>query len=232
MFKTSLISLLLISFCFTKTLKAQETDGQLGGWYAYLWNTRFSESQWGLMGDLQYRSDRLVDNFSQYLLRAGINYSPEKSGLTFLTGYAYIDSGAFNDSDPKIWEHRLYQDVLFSQLLWQRLHLGHRLRFEERFVRNQDFRTRFRYFITARLPFNKSDLSKNALFAVALNETFINGQKQIGDGRTVGLFDRNRFGAGLGYSFTNTLRLETLYMRQSTENLNKGQLWFMLYQNF
>lgn len=214
------------------SVNAQETEGKLGGWYAYLWNTRFQDSEWGLMGDFQYRGYGVANDFQQFILRGGVSYTPKNSGLTLLTGYSYFNSGAIGEPNPQTWEHRLYQDVLFSQSFFDRLFIAHRLRIEERFIEDQDYQTRFRYFIAGRVPFNKKSISKNAIYAVVTNETFINAQRQTGNGNTKPLFDRNWLATGIGYSFTDSLRLESFYMRESTEFRNKGQLWFMLFHTF
>ncbi|HEA30968.1 MAG TPA: DUF2490 domain-containing protein [Leeuwenhoekiella sp.] len=222
----------LLIFTTVQTTFAQETEGKLGGWYAYNWNTQFGDSQFGIMGDFQYRVYDVASDFQQFLLRGGISYTPKESGLTVLAGYAYFNSGVLGDSDAQTYEHRLYQDVLFSQQLWDRLYVGHRIRIEERFVENQDFRTRFRYMLAARIPVNQKTLIKDALFFVASNEVFVNGQKDIGNGRSVNLFDRNWLAGGMGYFFSDSLRVELTYMRESTETLNKGQLWLTLFHKF
>ena len=222
----------LFIFTTVQTIDAQETEGKLGGWYAYNWNTHFGESQFGLMGDFQYRVYDVASDFQQFILRGGVSYTPKESGLTLLAGYAYFNSGALGDSNPQTYEHRLYQDVLFPQQFWDRVFIGHRIRVEERFVENQDFRIRLRYMLSARIPLNQKTLSKNALFLVAFNEVFVNGQKEIGDGRTVSLFDRNWLAGGMGYVFSNDIRLELTYMRESTEAVNKGQLWMTLFHKF
>ena len=222
----------LVVFMAGPSVFAQQTEGKLGGWYAYNYSTQFGESRFGAIGDVQYRAYGVADDFQQFILRGGVRYAPKDSGLTVLAGYAYFSSGAFGESNPQTYEHRLYQDLLLSQQLWDRVFVGHRLRLEERFVENQDFRARLRYAISARVPVNQKTLAKNAFFFVASNEVFVNGQKNIGDGRSVPLFDRNWLAGGLGYSISDAMRLELTYMRESTEFLNKGQLWLALFHNF
>jgi len=48
----------------------------------------------------------------------------------------------------------------------------------------------------------------------------------------VNLFDRDWLAAGLGYVFTDKIRLELTYMRETTESRNKGQLWLLLFHKF
>ncbi|WP_031427969.1 DUF2490 domain-containing protein [Flavimarina sp. Hel_I_48] len=230
--KYSFTTCALIASLFLATVHtsiAQETEGKLGGWYAYVFNTKFGDSQFGAMGDFQYRLHGLGNDFQQLILRGGLTYRPKDSGITLLAGYSYFSSGVLGDVESTFSEHRPYQDALLSQQVWGNVFVVHRFRLEERFVEDQDFRTRFRYMVSARLPLNQKTLTKDAFFLVALNEVFINGQKDIGNDRNVTLFDRNWLAGGIGYAFTDKLRLEATYMRESTESRNKGQLWFTLF---
>ena len=213
-------------------LHAQERNDGLGGWYAYVFNTDFGGSQFGIAGDLQHRNFKVADDFQQYIIRAAVTYKPKDIGVTFAAGYAYFNSGTLGGSNAQNHENRLYQDAILKQKLGSRVYLGHRFRFEERFVPGQDFRTRLRYQLAMRIPFNKKTLTKNAVFFTANNEFFINGQKQIGDGGQVNFFDRDWLAAGLGYVFTEKIRLELTFMQETTEARNKGQLWLMLFQKF
>ena len=126
----------------------------------------------------------------------------------------------------------MFQEANLPQKLGNRIYLNHRLRYEQRWVENQDFRTRYRYNISLNLPLNQTDLSQSSIYLALYNELFINGQRDIGDGRQVELFDRNRLYGALGYSLRNNLRLQVGYMEQTTNNLNKGQLQVSLHHTF
>ena len=54
--KHFIYTLILLSFFFTKTLKAQESVDQIGAWYMYFYNKTFKDGQWGVQGDVQYRN--------------------------------------------------------------------------------------------------------------------------------------------------------------------------------
>ncbi len=224
--------ILVLGICTLQTVQAQDRPDSTGGWYAYAFNTNYGDSQFGIAGDLQHRNFKVADDFQQWIARAGVTYSPKNVDITLVAGYSYFTTGTLGESNAKTHENRLYQDAILKQKLGARIYLGHRFRFEERFIPNQDFRTRIRYQLAARLPLNKKDLSKNAVFLVAHNEVFINGQKKIGDGRVVNLFDRNWLAGGLGYVVSDKIRLEVTYMQETTEIGNKGQLWFTLFQKF
>lgn len=108
----------------------------------------------------------------------------------------------------------------------------HRFRFEQRFVENQNFRTRWRYNIFITVPLNKIDLNKGAIYVSFYNELFINGERNIGNGTTVEIFDRNRTYGAFGYSITDKLKLQLGYMNQITDYWSKGQIQCSFHHKF
>jgi len=212
--------------------QSQVDEDQLGAWYMYFFNNKFENSQWGFQGDVQYRAWDWGSDLEQLLLRGGLTWRPQSNDIMFTLGYANITSGEFGDSSATSGEDRIYQEALIPQQIGTRYLLTHRFRFEQRWVDDQDFRTRFRYALFLNVPFNRTDLKKGAWYLSLYNELFINGQRDIGDDREVELFDRNRFYAGIGHSLTDSSRLQFGYMQQYTEDVNKGQLQFSLHQAF
>lgn len=228
----SLIATFFFSLLISFSSKAQIDEDQTGAWYMYFWNTEFGESNWGLQGDVQYRNWNLGGDLEQLLLRGGLTYSPENTNIKFTLGYANITSGEFGDSDETTGESRIYQEALLPHKISNRFYLTHRFRYEQRWVEDQDFRTRYRYNIFLNLPLNQDNLTKNAIYLALYNEIFINGQREIGDNRSVELFDRNRFYSALGYSLRDNLRIQAGYMSQTTDNISKGQLQLSLHHSF
>jgi hypothetical protein len=229
---TLLLSLLLAG---TLTVSAQNgpDEGQLGAWYMYFYNGSFGEdSPWGIQGDAQFRNWNLGGDLEQLLLRSGLTYSPMDAGVMFTLGYANITTGTFGDSDVTTGENRIYQEALFGQKLGGRFLLTHRMRYEQRWVENQDFRTRYRYMLFVNVPFNDTELNRGAVYLALYNELFINGNRDIGDGRQVELFDRNRTYLGLGYAITDRLRAQLGWMQQTTDNWGKGQLQLSLHHSW
>ena len=224
--------LLLCMFVFSNPLLAQVDESQTGAWYMYFFNSRFNEGPWGIQGDYQYRHWDLLGDMEQLLLRTGVTYTPEGTNVTLTLGYANITTGEFGESRATFGENRIYQEALIHQKIGQRLFLVHRFRSEQRWVDQQNFRSRYRYNIFANIPFNQHDLSKGAVYLALYNEIFINGQRSIGDGRRVDYFDRNRSYIALGYSLTDTFRFQFGWMEQTTEFWQKGQLQIGFFQNF
>ncbi len=203
---------------------AQSPDeDQLGAWYMLFVQKKFNNSQFGLQGDYQFRFWNAGSDLEQVLLRTGVTYTPKNADILLTVGYAHITTGEFGEGRGTSVENRIYQEALFSQKIGKRFLLTHRLRSEQRFVENQDFRTRYRYNLFVNVPLNNTKLVKNTVYLALYNEIFINGETDIGDDRRVQLFDRNRTYLGIGYNILDNIRIQGGWMRQTTANWVKGQ---------
>ncbi|MEM8898663.1 MAG: DUF2490 domain-containing protein [Bacteroidota bacterium] len=228
----SSILLLILSFSLYTPLSAQVDENQLGAWYMYFWSASVSESPWGFQGDIQVRNWNIAGDLEQLLLRGGVTYTPKATKLKLTFGYAFIATGEPGDGDATVQESRIYQEALLPQTVGKRGFLTHRFRFEQRWVDDQDFRTRFRYNIFVNIPFNQPNLKKRAIYLALYNELFINTQKDIGNGRTVEYFDRNRTYGAIGHSLSDNLRVQFGYMQQPTNAWSKGQLQLSLHHSW
>lgn len=150
----------------------------------------------------------------------------------FTLGYANITTGQFGDGDDTFSENRIYQEALLPQKVGSRFLLTHRFRYEQRWVDDQDFRTRYRYNLFVNVPLNNTQLVKNTIYLALYNEIFINGEREIGDNREVQFFDRNRTYLGLGYNILDNLRVQAGWMKQTTVNWAKGQAQLSLHANW
>ena len=198
----------------------------------YFFNKQFKNSQFGIQGDYQFRYWNFGSDLEQVLLRTGVTYRPKNAGILLTLGYGNITTGTFGDSKSTTSESRIYQEALFSQKIGTRLLLTHRFRYEQRWVENHDFRTRYRYNLFINVPFNDTQLGKGVFYAAFYNELFINGERGIGDGRAVAYFDRNRTYLGMGYGLSKNLRMQLGGMRQATNNWTKFQAQFSLHHSF
>lgn len=227
----------IVALCFSLgiicNIYSQNTkENDLGAWYMYFYSTKFKDSQFGIQGDVQYRNYNLGGDLEQLLLRSGITYNLKNTDVILTLGVANITSGVLGESNETSNETRIYQEVLMPQKLSERFYFTHRFRYEQRFVENQDFRTRFRYNLFLNVPLNKTQIEKDALYLALYNELFINGESNIGNNRNVGVFDRNRFYGGFGYVLSQNLRMQFGFMNQSTENDGKNQLQVSLHHKF
>ena len=204
-------------------------DDQIGAWYMYFYTHRFADGPWGIQGDAQYRNWNLGGDLEQLLLRSGLTYSPAEANITFTLGYANVTTGVQGNSDATSGESRIYQEALFPQRIGSRFLLTHRLRYEQRWVEGQDFRTRYRYNLFLNVPLNATELARGTVYVALYNELFVNGQLAIGDGRSVQYFDRNRTYLGLGYGLRDNLRTQLGWMKQTTAGRAKGQLQVSLH---
>ena len=227
------LALALLSVCLTNSAVAQSIEeDELGAWYIYAFSYDAKDSRWGAQGDIQYRNWDTLGDLEQLLIRGGMTYRPDSLPGKYTLGYANITSGAFGSSSRTLREDRVYQEALFPHRLGERVYVRHRLRYEQRWVDYQDFRTRFRYGLFVDVPFNKTTLDKGAWYLSLYNEIFLNGEHDIGLDKRVDTYDRNRFYAALGYSLSNTMKLQIGYMHQDTKAYQKGQLQFGIMQAF
>lgn len=227
-----LIVLVWISLMGIPRANAQFDEDQLGAWYMYFFSGKMGEGPWGVQGDAQFRNWDLGGDLEQLLLRGGITYSPENANIKFTLGYGNITTGAFGDDNSTVSESRIYQEALFPTVFADRFFLTHRFRYEQRWVEGQDMRTRYRYNLFMNIPLNQPNLKQGAIYLALYNELFINGERSIGSGNTVEIFDRNRFYTAVGYSIKDNLRTQLGVMKQTTNNWSKNQLQWSLHHSF
>lgn len=224
------ITLIITTLLFPRVCKSQINEGELGAWYMYFFNTILKESSWGFQGDIQYRNWNVFGDLEQLLLRGGITYKPQKTNIKFTLGYGNVTTVAFGPDNSTTKESRLYQEALYPVKFGNRFYTNHRFRYEQRFVENQDLRTRYRYNLFLNIPLNKSSMESKTLYIALYNELFINGQRNVGSGNTVELFDRNRLYLGMGYIIKNGLKFQLGIMEQKTDNWVKKQLQVSIHQ--
>ena len=228
----SILSLLLMLSIVTNVQSQVVDEDELGAWYMYFYNKKLGDSNFGIQGDFQFRYWDFGSDMEQRLLRSGLTYSPTGSNITFTLGYANIASGVPGNDNSTSTENRIYQEVLIPQKVAKRIHLTHRFRFEQRWVPNQDIRTRYRYNLFINLLLNKDEMVKGTAYIALYNEIFINGQTDVGGGQSVQLFDRNRTYLGVGYGVLDNARVQLGWMKQTTANWSKGQMQLSLHHSF
>mgnify|MGYP003384013324 FL=1 len=227
-----ILTLFAIIFLLPNVGKSQFDQDQLGAWYMYFFNTTFKESSFGVQGDIQYRNWNMGGDLEQLLIRGGVTYKPKNANIKFTLGYGNITKGAFGESTTTTSESRIYQEALIPTKLSNRFNLTHRFRYEQRFNDGQDLRTRYRYNLFVNIPITKSKLEAKAVYLALYNEIFINGQRNIGNGVRVEIFDINRFYSAIGYIIDPKAKIQIGIMRQSTDNWSKNQLQVSLHQKF
>ena len=229
-------SIFLLIFCtqplLHNDLNAQIQEDQIGGWYMYFFNTTLNDSPWGIQGDLQHRNWNIAGDLEQLMLRGGLTYSPKNANIKFSLGYGNITTGAFGSDNTTTTESRFYQEALFPVKFGNRFYTNHRFRYEQRFVENQDFRTRYRYNLFVNIALNKANLERNTIYLAFYNELFMNGQRTVGNGNTVEFFDRNRLYGAVGYVIQDGLKVQLGIMNQTTDSWGKNQIQLSLHHSF
>lgn len=231
--KNKAITFVVLGILISFNIKAQLDENKLGAWYMYFFSGSFSDSSSvGFQGDIQYRNWNLGGDLEQLLIRGGLTYKPKGTQMKFTLGYGNITTGSYGTSNATSTESRIYQEALYPVKFGKRFYTNHRFRYEQRFVEGQDFRTRYRYNLFLNIPLNKTEMEKNTVYLALYNELFINGQRGIGNGNEVEIFDRNRLYAALGFIAKKRIKFQLGVMNQTTDNWSKNQLQVSLHQSF
>lgn len=224
----TLTILFLISISLTGTTFSQTAEDVWGIWYMYFGTLRVHDD-WSIHTELQHRNYEVPGNFNQLLTRVGINRHLESGGI-LTTGVGYIRTVPFEE-DPDNWgsrEFRIWQELRLSNRLG-RIRVGHRYRFEERWVNTPDgrnFSTRARYRVIFTLPLNTKDIEPGTFSLAAYDEIFINISNNP--------FSQNRLYGALGYQISKPLGIQLgyLYNRLGPQNLNRLQIGFFWNPDF
>lgn len=199
-------------------------DSSLGNWLLYFGNMKI-KSDWNWHSEVQYRNYNAIGDLEQLLLRTGIGYNLTENNNNVLLGYGYILSQNYiegTDDKVDVNEHRIYQQFITRQKIGI-VGVQHRYRFEQRFVED-DFKMRFRYFLSLTVPINNKEMTDQTLYFSAYNEIFLNTSGTI--------FDRDRLYGGFGYKLSKTVRLELGYMNQFFSKGGRDQINMITFINF
>lgn len=218
--KNTIIIFLFMLFISSRMLGQ---DSEVGNWFLYFGNQKIND-KWNWHNEVQYRNYNFAGDLQQLLLRTGFGYNLSENNNNILLGYAFIRSENYiTDSSEKIGsnENRIYQQFITRQN-FGRVFIQHRYRIEERFLPD-NFKLRFRYFLSLNIPVNKKSMVDKAIYLSAYDEIFLNAESPV--------FDRNRIYGGLGYVINKNFRVEVGFMAQTTENANRNQFQFILFNN-
>ena len=186
-------------------------DSRLGNWMIYFGNKSLGD-RFNWHHEVQYRNYNAIGDLEQLLLRTGIGYDLSENN----------NNVPDSDQGEDVEEHRIFQQFITKQR-FNRFSLTHRYRFEQRFIED-DFRMRFRYFLSLNVALNKPTMADKTLYLSAYNEIFLNTQDNA--------FDRNRLYGGLGYRLNDMFRFELGYMNQFLEQGGRDQLNIVTFLNF
>ncbi len=215
----------VIITCFLAPIFLSAQSSDLGNWLIYFGNKKINK-KWDWHHEVQYRNYNAIGDLEQLLLRTGIGYNLTDNNNNVLLGYGFIHSQNYTrDAENKVQinEHRIFQQFITRQKVG-RVRLLHRYRFEQRWIEEQDFKLRYRYFLSLNIPLNKNDMLDKTIYLSAYNEIFLNN-------RAI-LFDRNRLYGGLGYRLNKLARFEIGHMTQFLNNTSRDQINLITFLNF
>ncbi len=212
----------VLAFMLTLPFIGFSQDSNFGNWLIYIGNKKLN-SKWNIHNEVQYRNYNAVGDLEQLLLRTGVGYTFNEKKNNLLLGYGYILSENYagnTDNKVSVNEHRIFQQFTSKQSIGI-VNLNHRYRFEQRFVED-DFKLRFRYFLSFNVPLSKKE--SNKFYLSAYNEIFLNTESAV--------FDRNRIYGGLGFKINKNIKLEAGYMNQFFETSDRDQFNLITFVNF
>jgi hypothetical protein len=201
------------------TLVGQNSD--LGNWLIYFGNYRANE-KWNWHHEVQYRNYNAIGDLEQLLLRTGLGYNLSENNNNILAGYGYILSENYLSNQTEkvvLEEHRLFQQFITHQRS-HHIQLQHRYRLEQRWI-GEDFKWRFRYFLSLQLPLLHLQERDRFLYLSLYNEIFLQPGQQP--------FDRNRLYGGLGYQWSDSVKMELGYMNQFLFQDHRDQINWIVF---
>jgi hypothetical protein len=210
-----------VALFFTANANAQNTDA--GNWFLYFGNQKINK-RWNWHNEVQYRNYNLAGDLEQLLLRTGIGYNLSENNNTVLLGYAFVHSEPYiagTDKKSNTNEHRIFQQFITKEK-FGRVNIQHRYRLEQRFM-EEDYKMRLRYFLSLNVPLTKKEMEKNAVYASAYNEIFINTKPNY--------FDRDRIYGGVGYCFNKNFKVEAGVMTQILSSSSRTQFQVMFFNS-
>ncbi|SKA99663.1 Protein of unknown function [Prosthecobacter debontii] len=221
-------ALSLFSLEVTAEASDNELDSNAHVWMTYVGDHPLGDGPWGLHLEGQVRRSDLVDEWQQWMVRPGLNYTLSPS-LTLSAGWAYAKTYPYGDYPVAFDfpEHRAWEQITYSVkalgLEWQ-----NRLRLEQRWigemertgndwnVENWRYENRIRYMLRTTLPLTAS---KKTYLAFS-EEIFVN----FGSNVSGNFFDQNRLFLGVGHKLSPHTRIELGFLEQTIQRRG-GAIW-------
>jgi hypothetical protein len=184
-----------------------QNRGKYNGWLQYT-GTYSLNQRFDVNLGAQYRAYNGLTDKRLLLGLVSLQYNLKSLPMSVAAGYMYLQLRPYANPEQidKLdnRENRLYQQVIVNNKLG-RARLLHRYRIEERWTPGE-FRLRFRYLASLRLPLGPKTLENPKWYATLKDEIRLSDEENP--------FDSNRAWAGVGYILNKRLGGELLWMTQ------------------
>ncbi|WP_022824059.1 DUF2490 domain-containing protein [Hymenobacter norwichensis] len=184
-----------------------QNRGKYNSWLQYT-GTYSLNQRFDVNIGAQYRAYSGLTDKRLLLGLANLQYNLKSLPMSVAAGYMYLQLQPYSNPEQTEKfdnrENRLYQQVIVNNKLG-RARLLHRYRIEERWTPG-DFRLRFRYLASLRLPLGPRSLENPKWYATIKDEIRISDEPNP--------FDSNRVWGGAGYILNKHLGGELLWMTQ------------------
>jgi len=207
----------------SQTSNTEDFESTTGIWYMLFYNKQFTDSQFGLQGDFQERHWDLESDFEQRLIRNGVTFKPKASKLLLTLGYANVKSGVFGENSNRAIENRIYQEALFPINLSNRISTTHRYRFEQRWIEENQMKTRHRYNLFINVALNQPSFDDGTIYLALYGELFLHSWDIE--------VDRIRLYSAIGYKYSEGSKIQLGIMRQYVNASPKNQLQLSLHRS-
>lgn len=200
---------------------SQEIKHNQANWFSYVGQYNVSP-KWGYHIEASFRLDNQLNQSNQNLFRLGGLYNLNQN-ITLKAGYGLINT---QDKEYKVYynEDRFWEQIQYNHL-WNesRNTFVNRFRLEQRFVDELElvnglitkgetnYQNRFRYLNRNTIHLANFKSGNEELYMVFQDEIFVVIGKNNVNPK---FFDENRFSAGIGFNYKNTVRFEIAYMNQ------------------
>jgi hypothetical protein len=179
-------------------------------WAGY-YNTLQINNRLSIVNDAQVRSRNWLNQWSQILVRSGLNYSFKNNftitgGIAFFKNAQYLDKQLFLKNEWRPWQEFSYQ------IKFPKTNLTQRLRTEQRFLQqlsNNKLTDRYEYVFRLRYRIDwQMPLNENIKFGLG-NEVLVNPE-YIQSNRFI---DQNRTFAGISFPVSPSTGLQFQYLK-------------------
>ncbi len=193
-------------------LQAQQKTVHTNMIWAGYYNTIRFNKKWSIGSDAQLRIRDWTDQWSQLLVRSGLNYS-FNNHFTVTAGFAFFKNAQYQGKQLLLKnEWRPWQELAY-QLTFHKTNFVQRLRTEQRFLQlvengkksnHYEYVFRLRYRVSLRFPLQNDKLKLLIGNEVLVNPGYNNSQR---------FFDQNRSFAGINIKLNSKTNFECQYLK-------------------